>query len=85
MSSQELAQIEGFIPQNQKISDFIPSVLKTSDYKKEVDWSFNTISDIAAKFDILRPHHPKLNAQKCWKAVLRGGLQAAVYISDSEK
>ena len=85
LSSQELAQIEGFIPQNQKISDFIPSVLKTSDYKKEVDWSFNTISDIAAKFDILRPHHPKLNAQKFWKAVLRGGLQAAVYISDSEK
>ena len=85
LSIQELAQIEGFIPQNQKISDFIPSVLKTSDYKKEVDWSFNTISDIAAKFDILRPHHPKLNAQKFWKAVLRGGLQAAVYISDSEK
>lgn len=85
LSSQELDQIEGFIPQNQKISDFIPSVLKTSDYKKEVDWSFNTISDIAAKFDILRPHHPKLNAQKFWKAVLRGGLQAAVYISDSEK
>lgn len=85
LSSQELAQIEEFIPQNQKISDFIPSVLKTSDYKKEVDWSFNTISDIAAKFDILRPHHPKLNAQKFWKAVLRGGLQAAVYISDSEK
>ncbi|MCR4743299.1 MAG: ATP-grasp domain-containing protein [Treponema sp.] len=85
LSSQDLEKIQGVILANQKISDCIPDQLKTSDYINEVDWSFNTIEDIARKFDILRPQHPQLDARRFWKALLRGGLQAAVYISDSEK
>ena len=49
------------------------------------DWNFNTIEQIAYKFDILRRNHPAFDARKFWQSVLRGGLQAAVYFSDSTK
>ena len=38
---------------------------------------------IIQKFDILRPKHPALNSELFWKAVMRGGIQAAVYVSDT--
>ena len=49
------------------------------------DWSFNTLEQIAHKFDILRKRHPTLDLKIFWQTVIRGGLQAAVYLSDSIK
>lgn len=83
--SEILDEISQIIPKNQKISDFIPEVLKKAEYSNMKDWSFNTILQIAQKFDILRKNHPELDAKKFWKAVLKGGLQGAVYFSDSLK
>lgn len=85
LSDSELKQIEGVIPANVKIADFIPEVLKTKEYKEKIDWNYNTIEATAKKFDILRPKHPEIDAKKFWQAVMRGGLQAAVYINDSTK
>ena len=78
-----LADIKGSIPQNQKAADFIPKVLQTAEYINMTDWNFNTIAATAQKFDILRPKHPELNAKRFWSAVVRGGIQAAVYVSDT--
>ena len=47
------------------------------------DWNYNTITTTVQKFDILRSKHPELDAKKFWSAVVRGGIHAAVYISDS--
>jgi site-specific DNA-adenine methylase len=55
------------------------------DFSKKIDWNYNTIVSTAQKFDILRPKHPELNLEKFWQAILRGGIQAAVYFSDSIK
>ena len=79
----ELTSISGTIPQNQKIEDSIPEVLKNAEYINKTDWNYNTIQTTAQKFDILRPKHPELNAKRFWSALTRGGIQAAVYVSDT--
>ena len=81
----QLSLISGSIPQNQKVQDFIPNFLHTADYINKTDWNFNTIAATARKFDILRPKHPELDARRFWSAVIRGGIQAAVYVSDTEE
>lgn len=82
--SHVLEKISGIIPADEKVQDNIPEVLRDEKYLNLKDWSFNTITQIAQKFDILRVKHPELDAKVFWSAIVRGGLQAAVYISDSK-
>ena len=79
----ELDNVSGSISENAKVYDFIPETLKKSEYKDMQDWNYNTIEQTCIKFDKLRPNHPELEAKRFWSALLRGGLQAAVYVSDS--
>ena len=83
LSDDEMAEINGVIPADEKVENYIPNVLKKSEYINIRDWSYNTISQVAQKFDVLRAKHKPLDAKKFWDAVTRGGLQAAVYICDS--
>ena len=85
LSEEELKKLsaEKPIPSDSKVSNYIPEVLKTSEYLNKKDWNYNTIQATAEKFDILRAKHPALNQEKFWKAVMRGGIQAAVYVSDT--
>ena len=73
------------IPSDAKVVDFIPKVLQTAEYINKTDWNYNTIKATAEKFDLLRPKHPALDALRFWKAVMRGGIQAAVYVSDTKE
>ena len=83
LSESELNSLNGTIPANQKIQDSIPEVLKTAEYIDKIDWNYNTIKSTAQKFDLLRSKHPALDTRRFWKAVVRGGIQAAVYVSDT--
>jgi len=85
INQKDLDLINGIIPENKKVEECIPDVLKTSDYINRMDWNFNTIEQTVKKFDVLRNKHPAIDAKKFWKAVFRGGIQAAVYVSDSTK
>ena len=85
LSQQELDTIQGQIPANEKVSKYIPQILKNAEYESKVDWNFNTIKQTVEKFDELRKNHPVLDSKTFWSALMRGGLQAAVYISDSSK
>lgn len=85
LTEEQLNTISGKIEKNKSVCEFIPEILKSADYLEVEDWNYNTIRDTARKFDILRPMHPELDAKIFWKAVMRGGIQAAVYISDSIK
>lgn len=76
--------ISGTIDQGKKIEKSIPEVLKKSEYKDIRDWNYNTILESAKKFDLLRPKHKALDAKKFWQALIRGGIQAAVYVCDSQ-
>ena len=73
------------IPEDAKTEKFIPEFLQTADVCNLKDWNFNTIRQTAQKFDILRPKHPSLDSTGFWSALLRGGLQGAVYFSDTCK
>ena len=71
------------IPENAKVSEYIPELLQSAEYINIKDWNYNTIADTAKKFDILRSKHPALKALAFWQALMRGGIQAAVYVSDT--
>ena len=83
LKSEEEESIKGIIPADEKVVNYIPEILKNAEYQNKRDWNYNTILQSAQKFDELRKKHPQLDAKKFWKALVRGGLQAAVYISDS--
>lgn len=85
LSDSDLNKLEKIIPAGEKVVEHIPQILKTPQFAEITDWNYNTIEQTAAKFDILRPKHPELDSKRFWSAVLRGGLQAAVYVSDSTK
>ena len=86
LSDDEIEKIKSEIneiPADAKTADFIPKVLQSAEYINKTDWNYNTIKATAEKFDILRAKHPALDSQRFWKAVMRGGIQAAVYVSDT--
>lgn len=85
LSNDEWFKICGEIGENKKVQNCIPKIIKESKSLNKKDWNYNTILQTAKKFDILRPNHPKMNLKDFWKAVLRGGLQGAVYFCDSQK
>ena len=58
---------------------------KCKDFLEKIDWNYNTVLSTVQKFDILRPKHPELKMKDFWQALLRGGIQGAVYFSDSTK
>ena len=84
LTEEQIEKINGIIPADSKVQDYIPEIIK-KDFAEKKDWNYNTVISTAQKFDILRPKHPELNIQKFWQAIMRGGIQAAVYFSDSIK
>lgn len=49
------------------------------------DWNHCTLSFTLEKFDRLCPNHPELDGAGFWNAVLRGGIQGALYFADCRK
>jgi phosphorylcholine metabolism protein LicD len=84
LTQNQLEKIEGTIPKDSKVQEFIPEIIK-KDFSEKIDWNYNTVLSTVQKFDILRPKHPELKMKDFWQALLRGGIQGAVYFSDSTK
>ena len=84
-NKEQLAGLDVLLPieQNEKVINHIPEFLTTADCCKLTDWNYNTIRQTVEKFDLLRPRHPQLNSKGFWSALLRGGIQGAVYYSDT--
>ena len=72
------------VPADEKVEKYLPDFLNTADYCTLTDWNYNTIKQTVQKFDLLRPKHPQLNSRGFWSALLRGGIQGAVYYSDTK-
>ncbi len=85
LNEAQLAQLGGVIAADSPVSEALPDFLNTDEYKELTDWNFNTISQTLNKFDILRAKHPELNKKAFFKALMRGGIQGAVYYSDTCK
>ena len=51
----------------------------------EKDWTLQNALCVAEKFDSVCKKHPPLERSVFWKAFFRGGLQGAIYVSDSSQ
>ena len=85
LTENQLDELQGEIAPDTPVAPTLPDFLKTPEYQSLTDWNFNTIAQTLQKFDILRAKHPALNKKEFFKALMRGGIQAAVYYSDSIK
>lgn len=70
------------IPENARAIDFLPETLiPLADSLK--DWNHCTLRHTLEKFDEICPLHKELDGKAFWSAVLRGGIQGALYIADN--
>lgn len=75
--------IPAVIPENTSVlSNASQELLKALD-SPERDWNYLTALETARRFDLLVPVHPQLDGLKFWSALLKGGIQGAIYVSDS--
>ena len=84
LTENQLNELQGEIAADTSVVPALPDFLNTQEYQSLTDWNFNTITDTLCKFDILRAKHPVLNKKEFFKSLMRGGIQAAVYYSDSK-
>ena len=72
------------IPAGRKTIDFLPETLiPLADSLR--DWNHCTLRKTLEKFDELCPDHPDLDGKVFWSAILRAGIQGALYIADNLK
>ena len=71
------------IPADEPVIEYIPEILAPiSDSIR--DWNYRTLRRTLEIFDEICPKHKCLDGGTFWPAVLRGGIQGALYVSDSE-
>lgn len=76
-------KLDGIIKENQSVLEDIPEEFYKIISKPEKDWNYLTALETACRFDLLLPVHSEMNRKKFWSALLKGGIQGAIYISDS--
>lgn len=81
--SAALHMLSGIIPENVKVASRIPSPLVHLADSAEKDWNYCIFRETLRRFDELCPRHPALDARRFWTAAVRGGIQGALYVSDS--
>ena len=70
------------IPAGQKTIGYIPETLiPLADSLK--DWNHCTLRKTLEKFDEICPDHAEFDGKTFWSAILRGGIQGALYIADN--
>lgn len=75
--------LDGVIKENQPVLDTVTEELFEVISLPEKSWNYLTAIETAHRFDLLVPVHREMDRKKFWSALLKGGLQAAIYISDS--
>lgn len=70
------------IPENANVFDYIPESLK-SELETQKDWNYCTLKKTIEKFNQICPTHKELDGKRFWKAIIRGGIQGALYVADS--
>ena len=78
-------ELEGIIETDSSVisdAEKYPELKKLLDLP-ETDWTHKTAYAVAECFDSLCPSHPAISRKRFWCALFRGGLQAAIYVSDS--
>ncbi|WP_407425271.1 ATP-grasp domain-containing protein [Treponema sp.] len=70
------------IPENTPVINCLPETLiPLADSLK--DWNHRTLRKTLEQFDCICPNHAEIDGNKFWQAVLRGGIQGALYVADT--
>ena len=70
------------IRENERVSDRIPeSLIPLADSLR--DWNHRTLRKTLEKFDGICPIHKEMDGKVFWSALLRGGIQGALYVADN--
>ena len=70
------------IPASAKTIAFLPeNLIPLADSIK--DWNHRSLRKTLEKFDEICPDHGELDGKTFWQAVLRGGIQGALYVADN--
>ncbi len=73
-------RIEGKIKADSSVLENVPSSIEEFLSLPEKDWNYRTAAQEAELFDRLKQKHAELSADVFWKALFRGGIQAALYV-----
>ncbi len=68
--------------ENHSISEFISDEISVQFGE---DWNHRSLKTSAKMFDKFCKNHASLSGEKLWNALLRGGLQGAIFVADSAK
>lgn len=68
---------EKIIPKGESVENYIPT--KILPFLEMRDWNNLTLRETVKKFDVLCPDHAELHYKKFWTALMRGGIQGALY------
>jgi biotin carboxylase len=69
------------IEQDSPVLSQLPSVLESVADSLE-DCNHRSLKQTLRLFDQICPQHPVLNAKRFWSALIRGGIQGALYVAD---
>lgn len=75
-------RIEGKIKADSSVLENVPFSIKKFLSLPEKDWNYRTAVEEAELFDRLKKSHAELSADVFWKSLFRGGIQAALYVSE---
>lgn len=76
--------LRGEIPARESVLASAHGELRSLLERSQKDWSHSTALDVARRFDEKMPNHPAIKKERFWRALFKGGFQAAVYVSDTE-
>ena len=73
------------IPENKSVVEAAPSFIRELLLLPEKGFNYKTALEEAELFDKIAPTHPELDGKRFWLALFKGGIQGALYVSDSEE
>lgn len=75
--------LSGEIGENQSAIASAPDAVLHLLREPSRDWTYSTALAAAERFDAEYKNHPALPKERFWRALFRGGFQAAAYVADS--
>ena len=72
------------VPAGGALSSLVPPAVQEY-LDAEADWNHGTLRTVLKRFDELNPMRYAMKADILWRAVLRGSIQGALYMADSQE
>ena len=76
-------ELSGAMELSESVVENAPEEIKKLLLLPEKNWNYRTAKEEAELFDRLNKTHKKIERKTFWKALFKGGIQAALYVVDS--